>query len=286
MKRCSWELFGCLMLTYLLASCGGKKIHVTEETELISNDTLVAIVPPEQEPEEEKVEVSTRVDELFDDFIWNFASNERLQRRRVRFPLPVITQEGTNLVERNDWQHDHLFSEQSTYTLMFDKDSDFDFEGDTSLNSAEVEWIYLDSRMRQRYFFERDKGVWMLDSISLMPLSAIDDASGFLSFYSRFANDSIYQLDHLSNPIEFVTLDPDDEFSILETTLGITQWFAFKPELPVDRLTNINYGQANDGRSRRKILKVNGFQDGTSIILYFRKRGGEWEMYKFEDTSI
>lgn len=286
MKRCSWELFGCLMLTYLLASCGGKKIHVTEETELISNDTLVAIAPPEKEPEEEKVEVSTRVDELFDDFIWNFASNERLQRRRVRFPLPVITQEGTNLVERNDWQHDHLFSEQSTYTLMFDKDSDFDFEGDTSLNSAEVEWIYLDSRMRQRYFFERDKGVWMLDSISLMPLSAIDDASGFLSFYSRFANDSIYQLDHLSNPIEFVTLDPDDEFSILETTLGITQWFAFKPELPVDRLTNINYGQANDGRSRRKILKVNGFQDGTSIILYFRKRGGEWEMYKFEDTSI
>lgn len=286
MKRCSWELFGCLMLTYLLASCGGKKIHVTEETELISNDTLVAIAPPEKEPEEEKVEVSTRVDELFDDFIWNFASNERLQRRRVRFPLPVITQEGTNLLERNDWQHDHLFSEQSTYTLMFDKDSDFDFEGDTSLNSAEVEWIYLDSRMRQRYFFERDKGVWMLDSISLMPLSAIDDASGFLSFYSRFANDSIYQLDHLSNPIEFVTLDPDDEFSILETTLGITQWFAFKPELPVDRLTNINYGQANDGRSRRKILKVNGFQDGTSIILYFRKRGGEWEMYKFEDTSI
>lgn len=286
MKRCSWELFGCLMLTYLLASCGGKKIHVTEETDLISNDTLVAIAPPEKEPEEEKVEVSTRVDELFDDFIWNFASNERLQRRRVRFPLPVITQEGTNLLERNDWQHDHLFSEQSTYTLMFDKDSDFDFEGDTSLNSAEVEWIYLDSRMRQRYFFERDKGVWMLDSISLMPLSAIDDASGFLSFYSRFANDSIYQLDHLSNPIEFVTLDPDDEFSILETTLGITQWFAFKPELPVDRLTNINYGQANDGRSRRKILKVNGFQDGTSIILYFRKRGGEWEMYKFEDTSI
>ena len=286
MIRCSWKLFGCLLLTYLLASCGGKKVRVIEETELIPNDTLVTIAPPEQEPEEEKAEVSTRADELFDDFIWNFASNERLQRRRVRFPLPVITQEGTNLVERNDWQHDHLFSEQSTYTLMFDKESDFDFEGDTSLDSAEVEWIYLDSRMRQCYYFERDKGVWMLDSISLMPLSSIDDASGFLSFYSRFANDSIYQLDHLSNPIEFVTLDPDDEFSILETTLGITQWFAFKPELPVDRLTNINYGQANDGRSRRKILKVNGFQDGTSIILYFRKRGGEWEMYKFEDTSI
>jgi hypothetical protein len=126
----------------------------------------------------------------------------------------------------------------------------------------------------------------MLDSISLTPLASFDDESGFVAFYSRFANDSIYQLDHLTNPIEFVTLDPDDEFSVLETTLGISQWFAFKPGLPSDRLTNINYGQTNDGRSRRKILKVNGFQDGTSIILYFRKRSGEWEMYKFEDTSI
>jgi hypothetical protein len=62
-------------------------------------------------------------------------------------------------------------------------------------------------------------------------------------------------------------LDPDDEFSILETTLGISQWFAFKPDLPTDRLTNINYGQANDGRSRRKILKVNGFQDGTRLFF-------------------
>ena len=114
------------------------------------------IIQPEQEPEVEIVEVSTRVDELFDDFIWNFASDERLQRRRVRFPLLVINMGDTTQIERSNWQHDHLFSDQSTYTLMFDNESDFDLEGDTSLSSAEVEWIYLDSQMRQRYFFERD----------------------------------------------------------------------------------------------------------------------------------
>ena len=282
----SWISFCGLLMIWFLASCAGKQANVSKEAELMSNDTLIVETSLEPEPEVEKEVVPTRVDELFDDFIWNFASDERLQRRRIRFPLHVNTMDSIQQVERRDWQHDHLFAEQPTYTLLFDKESDLDLEGDTSLTSAEVEWIYLDSNMRQRYYFERDNGAWMLDSISLLPLTPMDDESGFLAFYTRFANDSIYQLDHLANPIEFVTLDPDDEFSILETTLGISQWFAFKPELPVDRLTNINYGQANDGRSRRKILKVNGFQDGTSIILYFRKRGGEWEMYKFEDTSI
>lgn len=286
MVKYSWVWLCFLSLICFLMSCTGKKTQLNDGAPLVSSDTLIPVIQPEQEPEEEKVEAPTRVDELFDDFIWNFASDERLQRRRVRFPLQVASAEGTTQIERSDWQHDNLFSDQPTYTLMFDNESDLDLEGDTSLSSAEVEWIYLDSKMRQRYFFERDKGAWMLDSISLTPLAPVDDENGFISFYSRFANDSIYQLDHVTNPIEFVTLDPDDEFSILETTLGISQWFSFKPDLPTDRLTNINYGQANDGRSRRKILKVNGFQDGTSIILYFRKRSGEWEMYKFEDTSI
>ncbi len=281
-----WRSLCCLALACLLASCAGKKAYVSEDAALLPDDTLVVEATQEIEPVVEKEVTPTRVDELFDDFIWNFASDERLQRRRVRFPLLIITTDSTQQVERKDWQHDHLIAEQPTYTLMFDNESDLDLEGDTSLTSAEVEWIYLDSNMRQRYYFERDNGAWMLDSISLTPLASFDDESGFVAFYSRFASDSIYQLDHLTNPIEFVTLDPDDEFSVLETTLGISQWFAFKPELPSDRLTNINYGQTNDGRSRRKILKVNGFQDGTSIILYFRKRSGEWEMYKFEDTSI
>lgn len=275
----------CLLsLLGLIVSCTGKKAHVDEETDLSPQDTLTAIVEPVEEPDVEEVAAPTRADELFDDFIWNFSSDERLQRSRVRFPLQVVTTEGTEMWERGDWEFDGLFADQPNYTLMFDNEADLDLEGDTSLNSADVEWDYLDSKIQQRYFFNRDKGAWMLDSISMASLP--NNEGGFLSFYSKFANDSIYQLEHITNPIEFVTLDPDDEFSILETTMGVSQWFAFRPELPVDKLTNINYGQANNDNSRRKILKVNGFQDGTSIILYFRKRGGEWEMYKFEDTSI
>ena len=90
----------------------------------------------------------------------------------------------------------------------------------------------------------------------------------------------------IPTPLQFVTIDPDDEFSILETTLDVNQWYAFRPSLPTDRLSNINYGQKNEDTSRTKILKVNGIGNGYSNVFYFRRRGGEWEMYKYEDTSI
>ena len=275
-----------MSLIGLMVSCAGKKVQVSEETDLSLEDTLTDIVIPVQEPEIEEMTGPTRADELFDDFIWNFSSDERLQRSRVRFPLQVVTTEGTEQLQREDWEFDGLLANQPNYTLMFDNEADLDLESDTSLNSAELEWLYLDSKIQQRYFFNRNKGAWVLDSIRMSPLAIDDGDGGFLSFYSHFANDSIYQLEHITNPIEFVTLDPDDEFTVLETTMGVSQWFAFKPDLPTDRLTNINYGQANNDSSRMKILKVNEFVDGSCIILYFRKRGGEWEMYKFEDTSI
>ena len=143
----SWISFCGLLMIWFLASCAGKQANVTKEAELMSNDTLIVETSLEPEPEVEKEVVPTRVDELFDDFIWNFASDERLQRRRIRFPLHVNTMDSIQQVERRDWQHDHLFAEQPTYTLLFDKESDFDFEGDTSLNSAEVEWISIFKRV-------------------------------------------------------------------------------------------------------------------------------------------
>lgn len=56
--------------------------------------------------------------------------------------------------------------------------------------------------------------------------------------------------------------------------------------LPADRLSNINYGQRNDDDSPTKILALKGIGNGFSNILYFRRKAGEWELYKFEDTSI
>ena len=137
----------------------------------------------------------------------------------------------------------------------------------------------------KRYYFERIKGAWILEAINLRPIEK-NDNEDFVEFFNRFASDSLFQSQRVQNPLAFVTSDPDDDFSILETTIDRNQWFAFKPVLPTDRLSNINYGQRNDDNSSTKILALKGIGNGFSNLLYFRRKGGEWELYKFEDTSI
>lgn len=224
-------------------------------------------------------------DELFDDFIFNYASDENLQRQRTVFPLPYYNVDTPSRIEKKYWKHDYLFTRQSYYTMLFDNEEDMDLIGDTTLNSVQVEWIFLQTHMVKKYYFERKNGMWMLEAINLRHMEKGENEN-FVDFYTHFASDSLYQREHIRNPLQFVTIDPDDEFSILETTLDVDQWFAFRPNLPTDKLSNINYGQKNEDLSDSKILKVNGIGNGYSNVFYFKKRNGEWELYKYEDTSI
>lgn len=278
-------LVGFLFFSFLI-SCGNKKTKIdpfatiTEMVDSAGNkvDTL-------QQAEEKEEPKPMEADELFDDFIFNYASDDALQRQRTMFPLPYYNGDAPSKIEKKFWKHDYLFTKQSYYTLLFDKEEDMDMVGDTALKSVQVEWIYLKTRMMKKYYFERKKGMWMLEAINLRHIEEGENED-FVGFYTRFATDSLYQNRHISNPLQFITIDPDDEFSILETTLDVNQWYAFRPVMPADKLSNINYGQQNEDQSNTKILKVNGIGNGYSNIFYFRKRGGEWELYKFEDTSI
>ena len=288
MNKLGW---GCLILM-LFAACGPKKTQadpfesLTEAIESASlhqrgADSLYLDTAVVEEAPKPSV-----ADELFDDFIFNFASDSVLQRQRTEFPLPYYKEDKPLRITKEHWKHDYLFSKLNYYTLLFDREDELEVVGDTSLTSVQVEWIYLKSHRVKRYYFERKAGMWMLEAINLRPVEKKEGHESFVEFYTRFVTDSLYQLKHVCNPLQFVTIDPDDEFSILETTLTAEQWTAFKPVLPVDRLSNINYGQRNDDLSHAKILKVNGIGNGYSNLFYFRKRKGEWELYKYEDTSI
>ena len=199
--------------------------------------------------------------------------------------MPYYNRDTPSKIEEEFWKHDYLFTKQNYYTLLFDKEEDMDMVGDTTLTSVQVEWIFLKTRMVKRYYFERKRGMWMLEAINLREMEKGENED-FVEFYTRFVTDSVYQSKHIRHPLQFITIDPDDEFSILETTLDVDQWYAFRPVMPTDRLSNINYGQKNEDLSDTKILKVNGIGNGYSNIFYFRKRGKGWELYKYEDTSI
>lgn len=230
--------------------------------------------------------MATEVDELFDDFIFNYVSDTALQRQRTRFPLPYKVYDSLCLIREEEWKHNSLFLQQNMYMLLFDHESDMDVVGDTTLLNAQVEWFYLKDLYVKRYKFERYRGIWMLTHIELCH---IEDGKhdDFHRFYARFMTDSVYQRRHVQNPLPFITLDPDDEFAILETTLDIDQWFVFRPTFPIDSVFVIDNGQRHDKVSTNKIVKINGIGNGFSNVLYFKNVKGEgWQLCKFEDTSI
>ncbi|MCD8292631.1 MAG: DUF4348 domain-containing protein, partial [Prevotellaceae bacterium] len=215
-----------LSLSFLLCfSCtggkGGRHVAAPDRGDgfpPVEADTLV--LPSEADADT----LPAQADELFDDFIFNYASNARLQLRRTVFPLPYYKEDEPLKIEKEDWAHDSLFVQQTYYTLLFDNEDDMDLVGDTTLKSVQVEWFFLDTREVKRYYFERKQGTWMLEAINLRRMEESGEED-FLAFYARFAADSLYQRGHLCDPLPYVTIDPDDEFSILETTLDVNQWF-------------------------------------------------------------
>lgn len=268
-----------------VSACGQKKTTVDpfeQLTSLVDSAAQKADTVPLPVVEEIK---PIEADELFDDFIFNYAQDHELQLQRTKFPLPYYKEDSPLKIEKAFWKHDDLFSKENAYTLLFDNEEQMDLVGDTTLMSVQVEWIYLKTRTIKKYYFEKLKGVWMLEAINLRKM-ATDEPADFIAFYTRFATDSLFQQKHIAPRLQFVTIDPDDEFSILETTLDAGQWTAFSPQLPKERLSNIDYGQHISPQSHTRILKINGIGNGYSNLFYFRRQGESWELYRYEDTSM
>lgn len=278
-------IIGICLLGWM-ASCGGGKKHSEGQEAMEPMDSIEALVDTLLVEEVEEPVVPASADESFADFLYNFALDEKLQLRRIIFPLPYYMDNKKDSIEKEEWVHDPLFSQQEFYTMLYDDVNDAEMEKDTASTSVRIEWIDVKEKKMKRYYFERLYGWWKLE--------AIDDASipkeetgqeDFYDFYERFANDSVFQAERVVDPLPFVTLDPDDEFQILETTIDKAQWFTFQPKLPREVLTNVNYGQRLDRKSRTRVIELRGFGNGFCNTLYFRCRNGEWKLSRFEDLS-
>lgn len=267
----------------LFSSCGNKKTKIDPFASLTSMVDSVREQKTDTVQVEEKP-VQTKADDSFNDFIYSFATDKKMQLTRILFPLPFYNKNVASKIDEKFWKHDPLYTSQDFYTLLFDKESDMDLSQKTNLNSVQFEWIYMKTGMVKKYYFERRDKIWMLEAINLHHIEGSENEN-FIEFFYRFANDSVFQSQRIAQPLEFVTTDPDDDFSILETTLELNQWYAFMPPIPKDRLTNINYGQNISEKSRYKVLAIKGIGNGFSNALYFQRYGNEWKLYKFEDLS-
>lgn len=276
-------LFGCMC-----ACGGGKNKSETTEAVVVEVDSTITMEDSASDDEwiDEEPELPERADESFDDFLYNFLVDSQLQITRIVFPLPYYTDDHKDSITNETWEYDQIFSGLESYAVLFDRQSDMELEKDTSQVSIKIDRRDMKSHRLKRYYFERIKGEWMLEAIDDAVIPSVDSESeDFFSFYERFVNDSLFQTERVVDPLPFVTIDPDDEFHVLETTLEKGQWFAFQPTLSKDVLAHIYYGQRLSENSSTRIMEFKGVGNGFYNVLYFQRRNGLWKLIKFEDLG-
>ena len=227
----------------------------------------------------EETPMPKAADELFDDFVFNFAANRKLQMKRVHFPLPVYHNDKlVKSIGKRAWKMEHFFMHQDYYTLIFDNQKQMNLVKDTAINHVVVEKVFYAKKTVQQFLFNRINGEWMMTSINYKPMYSNMNAS-FLKFYGHFATDSAFQAKHLHNPVKFVGPDPDDDFSTMSGDIEPETWPAFAPQLPHGMIYNIIYGQKY-AESNQKIFVIRGIANGMETILTFKRVHGKWMLTK------
>ena len=282
MKKLSFLSVLLAVLTvvcFTSVGCSDKKpaqVHDSTSVDSVIADTQ-AVDSTEKLIEE--TPMPKAADELFDDFVFNFAANRKLQMKRVHFPLPVYHNDKlVKTIEKRAWKMEHFFMHQDYYTLIFDNQKQMNLVKDTAIDHVVIEKVFYAKKKVQQFLFNRINGEWMMTSINYKPMYSNMNAS-FLKFYGHFATDSTFQAEHLHNPVKFVGPDPDDDFSTMSGDIEPETWPAFAPQLPHGMIYNIIYGQKY-AESNQKIFVIRGIANGMETILTFKRVHGKWMLTK------
>lgn len=266
----------CIATALFTTGCTERKT-TAEDTDTVVADTDTAVADT-MESIIAETPMPKAADELFDDFVFNFAANKKLQLRRIKFPLTVVRNGKTEMLDEKAWKMEHFFMRQDYYTLIFDNHRQMNVVKDTAVSRAVVEKIYLDKESVKQYVFNRRNGLWTMDSIVFTSFRGNSNAS-FLQFYQKFATDSAFQVASINDPLDFTGPNPDDDFENMSGILAPEQWPSFAPELPQHTIYNILYGQKY-GRSSQKIFVIRGIANGLETELTFMRKGDQWKLMK------
>ena len=269
-----------MALVVLMFSCKGKQTAapLDDVDSTAAKDSVDTAAVDSQELLIMDTPMPQAADELFDDFLFNFAANKNLQMERVAFPLTVIRNGDTTKTHRPEWKMERFFMRQGYYTLLFNSRKEMAMMNDTSLTEAVVEKIYFNTGTVIQYQFRRLRGAWMLTEVDTQPLASNPNAS-FLQFYHKFVTDSVFQGQSLEETVQFVGPDPDDDFQQMEGFLTPDTWPAFAPELPDNMLYNIVYGPRRP-RTDNMIFMLRGIANGLELELTFKRHGDNWKLAK------
>ncbi len=270
-------VLSCIGMMFFATGCTDKKPAAAVDTpatdsvltDSTDTDTVTKIIAETPMPK--------AADQLFDDFFFNFIANRKLQKSRVRFPLPVTTGGKTVMMARNHWKTDHFFSRQGYYTLIFDDPKQMMAAKSTKIDTVVVERIFLNKGTVEQFCFDHQNGHWMLSAIHNIGFSDSPNAS-FLKFLPKFF--ASQGAGKVKDPLPYSGPDPNGEDTkIINMKIAASEWSGFLPEIPNIVMYNILYGQKyKDGN--RKILSFKGLSNGLETQLIFKRRGGKWRLEK------
>lgn len=271
-------LYLFLSFLLLLSACTGNKTGQADVAPVDSVDSVDSVAADSMEQLIAETPMPKAADELFDDFIFNFAANKKLQFNRITFPLVVVDGKHIDSISRKAWKMEHFFMHQGYYTIIFDNMKQMDLVKDTTIDHVVIEKIYLKRNFIKQYVFNRIRGLWMLQRIEKMSFAKSFNAS-FLRFYQDFAVDTAFQRKSLAETVQFTGPDPDDDFATMDGVITPDTWPAFAPELPGNMIYNIIYGQ-HYAPVNHKILVLRGIANGMELELTFKRIGGKWMLIK------
>ena len=277
MRKCA--IFVVLILVTMMFWTAGCTNKAQSGADSLSTDSIDTAKVDSLDALLESQPMPKAADELFDDFIFNFAGNNKLQQARIKFPLLNVNNGDTSYIKKENWQIEHFFMRQGYYTLILDSRKQLNLTKDTNINNVTVEKIFLRKNYVKQYNFNRIRGEWMLTSINSHALQKNSNSS-FLQFYQRFATDSAFQYKSLNETIDFSGPDPDDDFSELEGEIFPEQWDVLGPtDLPSGTIYNIIYGQKYV-QNNYKVFLLRGIANGQELEMTFQRKGGAWKLIR------
>jgi hypothetical protein len=105
--------------------------------------------------------------ENFNSFFVSYATDEKFQLDRTKFPLEFITWENpteiggeivTKHITKEDWEHNYFYMNEYVRPQIYDNHESELRDTDERL----FEWIGIETGANEKYFFKRIDGLWYL----------------------------------------------------------------------------------------------------------------------------
>ena len=237
----------------------------------------------EVEEEIEEADESDKLDTSFDDFMFAFTHSDRLQSKRIVWPLSYTDVDGdTKKINSFNCVSEFRFLKEDFYTVLYgDRKQVENQKSDMEDSLVVVERIDLIEENLRSFEFQLIAGKWKLTSVRDIVFHE-SDIYDFLTFYARFSSDTLYQQAHIEQPLKVMVLDPEEDDSYIEGTINAEQWRSFCPDVPQGVISNIRYG-VQRYRPKRMILQKSGSSNGMQELFFFTKEDNEWYLTRYEN---